>query len=98
MKKTFCLITLTILIAGGTAHAGFFDSLTSALSTTNGAAAAVAALPEDQVVAGLKQALGKGVSNAVVSLGHSDGFLTNAAVKIPLPGKLASVESALKLA
>ena len=100
MKTLFKLITLNValIIAGGTAHAGFLDSLTSALNATNGVAAAVAALPEDQVVAGLKQALGKGVSNAVVSLGHSDGFLTNAAVKIPLPGKLASVESALRLA
>jgi hypothetical protein len=100
MKTLFKLITLNValIIAGGTAHAGFLDSLTSALNATNGAAAAVAALPEDQVVAGLKQALGKGVSNAVVSLGHSGGFLTNAAVKIPLPGKLASVESALRLA
>jgi hypothetical protein len=100
MKTLFKLITLNValIIAGGTAHAGFLDSLTSALNATNGAAAAVAALPEDQVVGGLKQALGKGVSNAVASLGRSDGFLTNLEVKIPLPEKLQSVEKALRMA
>jgi Protein of unknown function (DUF4197) len=98
MKKIFLFLALNLFLANSPARAGFFDSLKSALTTTNGAAASVAALSEDQVVGGLKQALSQGVSNAVVSLGHSDGFLTNAAVKIPLPGKLASVESGLRLA
>jgi hypothetical protein len=60
--------------------------------------ALAAGLSEDQIAGGLKQALGQGVSNAVMSLGHTGGFLTNLAVKIPLPGKLQSVESALRLA
>ena len=100
MKTPFQFVTLSfaLILAGGLAHAGLMDELKSAVTSTNGLSASVAALSEDQVVGGLKQALSKGVSNAVVSLGHSDGFLTNAAVKIPLPGKLASVESALKLA
>ena len=102
MKKIFSLITfnLALIIAADTAHAaGFFDQLKSTLAATNGtAAAAVSSLPQDQIVGGLKDALGKGVSNAVVSLGHSGGFLTNANVKIPLPEKLQSVEKALRLA
>lgn len=78
-------------------RAGFWDTLKSTLATTNSPAAAAAGLSADQVTAGLKEALGKGVSNAVMSLGHSGGFLTNMAVKIPLPAKLQSVESALRL-
>ena len=98
MKKSFLFLTLGFAVVAGTAHAGFFDQLKATLNPTNATSSAVAALPEDQVVAGLKQALSKGVSNAVVTLGHNDGFLTNAAVKIPLPGKLAAVETALRLA
>jgi hypothetical protein len=95
----FIMFTAGLALICSTARAGFFDQLKSTLTTTNGAAtAAVASLSQSEVADGLKQALGKGVSNAIVSLGHNDGFLTNAAVKIPLPGKLASVESALKLA
>ena len=94
----FILLELVLLIAAGTANAGFFDQLKGVVASTNGAAAAVSSLSQDQVVGGLKQALSRGVSNAVISLGHDGGFLTNSAVKIPLPGKLQSVESALKLA
>jgi hypothetical protein len=100
MKTLFKIVTLNLALffASGMAHAGFMDELKSMVASTNGMSSSVVALSEDQVVGGLKQALSKGVSNAVVSLGHSDGFLTNAAVKIQLPGKLQSVESALKLA
>jgi hypothetical protein len=101
MKKLLIIITLNLalIIATGTAHAGFLDQLKSTLTSTNStAAAAVSALPEDQIVGGLKEALGKGVSNAVVSLGRNDGFLTNLNVKIPLPEKLQSVEKALRMA
>jgi hypothetical protein len=79
-------------------HAGFLDTVSSALTSSNSPVATAAGLSADQVAAGLKEALGKGVSNAIVTLGHSGGFLTNPAVHIPLPGKLQSVESALKLA
>jgi O-phosphoseryl-tRNA(Cys) synthetase len=79
-------------------HAGLLDELKSVASSTNGAVASVSALPEDQVVNGLKEALGNGVTHAVASLGHSGGFLTNLNVKIPMPGKLATVEKGLRMA
>ena len=41
-----------------------------------------AALSQDQVGSGLKEALGKGVSNAVASLGRDGGYLANPNVKI----------------
>ena len=59
---------------------------------------AAGALSQDQMVGGLKEALGKGVEHAVSSLGHDGGFLTNLNVKIPMPEKLQKVESALRLA
>ena len=92
------LLGLLTVIFPITSRAGFLDTLKNTLASTNAPIATGAGLSADQVTAGLKEALGKGVSNAIVSLGHSDGFLTNMAVRIPLPGKLQSVENALKLA
>jgi hypothetical protein len=98
MRNKFKFVTLNIILvlAGCTAQAGLFDQLKSALTSSTSAAAAV--LPQDEMVGGLKEALSKGVSNAVVSLGHNDGFLTNIEVKIPMPEKLQTVEKGLRLA
>ncbi len=53
-------------------------------------------LSQDQVTRGLKEALGRGLQQAIGSLGTSGGFLTNLAVKIPMPEKLKSIEKTLR--
>ncbi len=58
--------------------------------------ASLASLPQDQLVTGLKDALGKGLQQAVANLGHDGGFLTNLNVKIPMPEKLQKAETALR--
>lgn len=45
-------------------------------------------LPTSDIAAGLKEALAKGTTNAISSLGRDGGFWNNAKVRIPLPGKL----------
>jgi hypothetical protein len=57
---------------------------------------ALGALSTDQVTAGLKEALGKGVQQAVSTLGKEDGFLSDLSVKIPMPDSLKKVETALR--
>ena len=52
-------------------------------------------LPNSDIAAGLKEALAKGTTNAINSLGRDGGFWNNSKVRIPLPGKL---EQAGKLA
>lgn len=52
-------------------------------------------LPTSDIAAGLKEALAKGTTNAINSLGRDGGFWNNGKVRIPLPGKL---EQAGKLA
>jgi hypothetical protein len=52
-------------------------------------------LPSSDIAAGLKEALAKGTTNAINSLGRNGGFWNNSKVRIPLPGKL---EQAGKLA
>lgn len=59
-------------------------------------AASLADLSTDQVTRGLKEALGKGLEQAVGSLGKSGGFLTNLNVKIPLPERFQTVEKTLR--
>lgn len=53
-------------------------------------------LSSTDIAAGLKQALDKGVSSAIDSLGKTDGFLANGKVSIPMPDKLSRVERALR--
>lgn len=53
-------------------------------------------LSEEQITGGLKEAIGKGVQQAVEALGKADGFLGDASVKIPLPASLKKVEAALR--
>jgi len=95
--KTFLIIT-TLLISLAISRASLLNQLESLVTTNQSVLATtnLASLSQDQVVQGLKEALGKGVQTAVASLGRNDGFLTNLNVKIPMPGKLKSVERALR--
>lgn len=67
------------------------------LGLTKGAES-LAALSQDQVMSGLKEALARGVQLAVTNLGRTDGFLKDAGVRIPLPESLRKVERGLRAA
>lgn len=69
--------------------------LPGAEKSTSGAIAA-SALSNDEVVAGLKEALAKGSESAISALGRTDGFFANSQVRIPLPPSLGKIESALR--
>ncbi len=51
-----------------------------------------------EINGGLKEALSKGVSTAIKSLGKENGFLENLRVKIPLPTSIQKLEKGLRLA
>ena len=53
-------------------------------------------LGETQIAAGLKEALARGVTNAIANLNKQGGFLTNLNVKIGLPSSLATTEKTLR--
>ncbi len=84
------VIALTA-VAGPMATADIWDFL--GLRKRANAAVAVT---EEQLTAGLKEALAHGVENAVTNLGRAGGFLSDASVKIPIPAKLQWAESALR--
>lgn len=54
-------------------------------------------LSEDQISAGLKEALAIGTGRAVAIAGKTDGFLFNESIRILLPPKLQSVGKAMRL-
>ena len=53
-------------------------------------------LPADQISAGLKEAIATGLTRAIASLGRTNGFLTNAAVRIPMPENLVKIEQSMR--
>ena len=67
-------------------------ALNRLLTSTN----AVTTAGVDQIAAGLKEALAKGTDQAVRKLGSTNGFLTNAIVKIPMPAEMKQVETTLR--
>jgi hypothetical protein len=53
-------------------------------------------LTNDEIIAGLKEALSTGTVNATTLLNKTDGFLKNEAIKIVMPGEAKKVESTLR--
>jgi hypothetical protein len=84
--KTACIFLIGLLCAMGASAA---DLDPSKLFGQQGAA-------EQTIVAGLKEALAKGVERAVTNLNREGGFLGNSMVRIEFPEKLAKVEKTLR--
>lgn len=64
----------------------------STLSTTGGSSG----ISNDQIIAGLKQALSQGTTKGVKTLSVTDGFFKNAAVKVLFPPEAQKVEKTLR--
>jgi len=80
---------------------GFSDILERAKAAVEGAGGAKsigdAVLSNDEVRAGLREALSKGIKAAIAELGRLDGYLKNADVHIPVPDDLQKVEEGMRL-
>lgn len=97
--KTFSNILIGLFASAVIVRADLLQQLglsKSQTGTNQSASLSLNSLSQDQMVGGLKEALAKGVQNAVSQLGHTGGFLTNASVKIPMPENLRTVEKALR--
>lgn len=93
-------VVVGLLLMVNAVHGGVLDFLGLGKKRTNETAAVSAglgaALSTEQLVGGLKEALDKGVQQAVSRLGRENGFLTNVNVCIPMPEKLQTAEKALR--
>lgn len=95
----FLPVVLLCMLSGAT-QAGWLDDVKKKLgevqSSPATANAVSAALSDEDVVRGLKEALSKGARQAVADLGKEGGYLNNLDVKIPLPNELKKVEKLLR--
>ena len=95
------LIALPVILASSQLQAGLADLLDvfkgSGTEQAPAATGTVTGQPSDsEMIAGLKEALGKGTQYAVDSLGREGGFLDNPRVRIPMPDSLAWIEKTLR--
>ena len=74
----------------------WLDSAKELVTSTPQTPAASSILASDEIIAGLKQALGIGVEKAIAILGTQGGFLDDAGVRIPLPDNLETVADGLR--
>lgn len=93
-------VLVAVLVAGSPVQArGIFDKVKSIFGASGGSDkvmdVAKGALSNDDMVAGLKEALRVGAGNVVDQLGKSDGFWKDEAIQIALPGPLQKVDKTL---
>lgn len=100
MKPTYTTVLLALalfLLSADLSHANLLERLgLKRSSTTTTAPASLSTLTQEQMVAGLKEALAQGLQQAISQLGQTNGFLTNPLVRIPMPQQLESVEKTLR--
>ncbi|MFO7543573.1 MAG: DUF4197 domain-containing protein [Thiobacillus sp.] len=73
------------------------EMLRGALSKPAVQTAATDVLSNDDITAGLKEALSRGADAAVAQLGQVNGFLGNEAMRIPLPASLQKAEKTMRM-
>ncbi|MCC7519591.1 MAG: DUF4197 domain-containing protein [Verrucomicrobiae bacterium] len=101
MKTLFRTSVLLMLILPlATLRAGWLDSILKPSKPASGNAtpSSTSGLGQAELVGGLKEALAKGVQQAVAQLGKEGGFLNRLNVRIPIPENLQMVERGLRAA
>ncbi|MDF2189990.1 DUF4197 domain-containing protein [Paraflavitalea sp. CAU 1676] len=96
MKKVILPLFLLSSVAGfaqDTGGGGLFKKASGLLNKAKGGS-----LSNDDIVAGLKEALSVGATNGANKLSAVDGFFANAAIKVLLPPEAQKVEKTLRAA
>ncbi len=88
-RHSLLAIVLTATgLSAASAGVNPFDELMNKVEPPQESAQLGAKLPLRDITAGLKEALARGTTNAINSLGRKGGFWNNPKVRIPLPGRL----------
>ena len=99
---TAAAITLAVApVVSAQSSGGLFQSLFKKRPTVDAtnptpANPALEALSSEQVATAMREALGAGVQRAIAELGRTNGFLTNATARIPVPKRLQRIERGLR--
>ncbi len=102
MKRALS-VALALCLFSAPAYAGWADVLDKVQQQVPASGSASSAnlgagLSDTDITKGLREALAKGTANAVSTLGKSDGFFANQAVRIALPDQLKKLEMPLRMA
>jgi len=102
MQKTILFLFLTLSISSF-AQQGTTKKEGGLLNKANGilkkaTSSGGSALSNDEIIAGLKEALSVGANNSSQKLAAVDGFFANAAIKVLMPEEAKKVESTLRSA
>lgn len=90
MKRALCLMAFLMIVPAPSLQAGVMDDL------LKGTGLGISAGPgNDQIAAGLKEALSIGTGNAVGATSKTDGYFGNKAIKILMPKKIEKVADVL---
>lgn len=93
-------VALTLAIPMTTARASWLDQVVKPSKTSQATtqSSSTGGIGQTEIIGGLKEALSKGVQQAVAQLGKDGGFLNNLNVRIPMPENLQYVERGLRAA
>ena len=89
-----CLLSLSLTARG---EGDFWKRLGLGKSGSPAQGLLASGLDNSQIDAGLKEALGNGVKQAINSLGKTDGFLKDLDARILMPESLRKVEKSMRL-
>lgn len=78
--------------------AGGWADFAKQIFQQSGVAEQGAALAEEEIVQGLREALAKGTKSAILQLGSADGFWANEQFRIPLPKTVVQADSFMRAA
>ena len=97
MKKLILLLFVTSTLLSyaqqkESAGSGFLKKAGNALGKKGGGSG----LSNDEIIAGLKEALSVGAQNSSSKLSSLDGFFANAAIKVLMPAEAKKVETTLR--
>jgi len=97
-KCVFVILFTSLLLANGAAMAqsGFFNTLKGAVQGVVNKDEGGSVLSQDDIIAGLREALRVGSERVVGQLGTQDGYNTDTDIHIPLPPQLQDVQKTLR--
>jgi hypothetical protein len=98
MNITMKRIVLPLLLLTSVASFAQGGLLKKASGLLTKATSGTSSLSNDDIVAGLKEALSVGAQNSASKLSAVDGFFANAAIKVLMPPEARKVENALRTA
>jgi hypothetical protein len=98
MNITMKRIVLPLLLLTSVASFAQGGLLKKASGLLTKATGGTTSLSNDEIVAGLKEALSVGAQNSASKLSAVDGFFANAAIKVLMPPEAKKVENALRTA